>query len=39
MADGEIRRLAFHDALTGLSNRIVLNDRLIMVLAQVRSRQ
>lgn len=31
--DEEIRRLAFHDALTGLPNRALLNERLTQLLA------
>jgi len=38
-AEGTIRRLAYHDALTGLPNRALFNDRLGVALAQARRRQ
>jgi diguanylate cyclase (GGDEF)-like protein/PAS domain S-box-containing protein len=39
-AEDQVKHLAFHDALTGLPNRLLFNDRLTMALAQAhRSRQ
>jgi diguanylate cyclase (GGDEF)-like protein/PAS domain S-box-containing protein len=39
-AEEQVKHLAFHDALTGLPNRLLLNDRLEVALAQAhRSRQ
>ncbi|HVE65910.1 MAG TPA: PAS domain S-box protein, partial [Thermoanaerobaculia bacterium] len=39
-AEEQVKHLAFHDALTGLPNRLLLNDRLKIALAQAhRSRQ
>jgi diguanylate cyclase (GGDEF)-like protein/PAS domain S-box-containing protein len=39
-AEEQVKHLAFHDALTGLPNRLLLNDRLTVALAQAhRSRQ
>ena len=38
-AEEIIRRLAFHDALTGLPNRLVFQDRLALALAQARRKQ
>ncbi len=35
-AEETIKRLAYHDPLTGLSNRRLLNDRLRLVMAQAR---
>ena len=35
-ADEQIRRLAYHDALTGLPNRLLFEDRLDVALAQAR---
>ncbi len=37
--EGMIRNMAYHDALTGLPNRILLNDRLEMALAQAQRGQ
>jgi diguanylate cyclase (GGDEF)-like protein/PAS domain S-box-containing protein len=34
LADEQIRSLAYHDALTGLPNRILFNDRVAMAVAQ-----
>lgn len=38
-AEETIRRLAYHDALTGLPNRALFNDRLGVALAQARRKQ
>ena len=39
-AEEQVKHLAFHDALTGIPNRLLLNDRLTIALAQAhRSRQ
>jgi diguanylate cyclase (GGDEF)-like protein/PAS domain S-box-containing protein len=39
-AEDQVKHLAFHDALTGLPNRLLFSDRLTMALAQAhRSRQ
>jgi diguanylate cyclase (GGDEF)-like protein/PAS domain S-box-containing protein len=38
-AEAQIRTLAYHDALTGLPNRLLFNDRLAMALAQAQRRQ
>ena len=39
-AEEQVKHLAFHDALTGLPNRLLLNDRMTVALAQAhRSRQ
>ncbi|NVN92648.1 MAG: EAL domain-containing protein [Desulfuromonadales bacterium] len=35
-AEAEIQRLAYHDPLTGLPNRLLLNDRLTSVLADAK---
>jgi diguanylate cyclase (GGDEF)-like protein len=35
-AEGEVRRLAYHDALTGLPNRLLLRDHLDLAMAQTR---
>ena len=34
LAEAQIRSLAYHDALTGLPNRILMSDRLSMAIAQ-----
>jgi diguanylate cyclase (GGDEF)-like protein/PAS domain S-box-containing protein len=35
-AEEQVRALAYHDALTGLPNRLLFNDRLALALAQAR---
>src|SRR6266498_4273990 len=35
-AEEQVKHLAFHDALTGLPNRLLFNDRLSIALAQAR---
>ena len=35
-AEGEVRRLAYHDTLTGLPNRLLLRDHLDLAMAQAR---
>ena len=35
-AEEQVKHLAFHDALTGLPNRLLFNDRLAIALAQAR---
>ena len=37
-AEQEVRRLAYHDSLTGLPNRLLFRDRLDLALAQARRR-
>jgi diguanylate cyclase (GGDEF)-like protein/PAS domain S-box-containing protein len=38
-AEEQVKHLAFHDALTGLPNRLLLNDRLTVALAQAHRSQ